>query len=248
MRGPTPKQGPTPPKVPQQEVDLARSHAPSNRRLRNVKRFGAIVGLSAMAIGVLALPALAKTTVVVKRGDTLSGIARKAGLSSWRSIYDANASIVNPDLIFPGQTFVIPSKGDNVAARSLHSTARPVARHSSSHRATSHRSTWRPSTTRSTSHSATPSTSRSTSASSASSASFNGGAWDRIAACESGGNWSINTGNGFYGGLQFTLSSWRAVGGSGLPNQATKATQIAMAQRLQAAQGWGAWPVCSARR
>jgi uncharacterized protein YabE (DUF348 family) len=74
-----------------------------------------------------------------------------------------------------------------------------------------------------------------------------GGVWDKIAACESGGNWSINTGNGFYGGLQFTLSTWHANGGSGMPNQASRAAQIAVAKRVQAAQGWGAWPACTAK-
>jgi hypothetical protein len=74
-----------------------------------------------------------------------------------------------------------------------------------------------------------------------------GTVWDRLAQCESGGNWAINTGNGYYGGLQFSLSSWRAVGGSGYPHQASRETQIAMGQRLQAAQGWGAWPSCSAQ-
>ena len=49
------------------------------------------------------------------------------------------------------------------------------------------------------------------------------GVWDRVAQCESGGNWSINTGNGYYGGLQFSLSTWRAFGGSGMPHQASKA-------------------------
>jgi hypothetical protein len=71
--------------------------------------------------------------------------------------------------------------------------------------------------------------------------------WDRLAMCESTGNWSINTGNGFYGGLQFTLSSWRAVGGSGYPHQASKAEQIQRAEKLLAIQGWGAWPACSAK-
>jgi uncharacterized protein YabE (DUF348 family) len=74
-----------------------------------------------------------------------------------------------------------------------------------------------------------------------------GSVWDKIAACESGGNWSINTGNGFYGGLQFTLSTWRGYGGSGMPNQASRAAQIAVAKRIQAAQGWGAWPACTAK-
>lgn len=72
--------------------------------------------------------------------------------------------------------------------------------------------------------------------------------WDAVAQCESGGNWSINTGNGFYGGLQFTTSTWRAFGGTAYaPNahQATKAQQIAVAQRTLAVQGPGAWPVCS---
>jgi uncharacterized protein YabE (DUF348 family) len=72
-----------------------------------------------------------------------------------------------------------------------------------------------------------------------------GGVWDRLAQCESGGNWSINTGNGFYGGLQFSLGTWRAYGGSGMPNKASKATQISIAQKVQADVGWGAWPACS---
>ncbi len=71
--------------------------------------------------------------------------------------------------------------------------------------------------------------------------------WDRLAQCESGGNWAINTGNGYYGGLQFSASSWAAVGGSGLPHQHSRETQIAMGERLKAAQGWGAWPSCSAK-
>ena len=71
------------------------------------------------------------------------------------------------------------------------------------------------------------------------------GVWDRVAACESGGNWSINTGNGFSGGLQFTPSTWAAYGGQGSPTTASKAEQIRVAQRTLAAQGPGAWPVCS---
>ena len=71
------------------------------------------------------------------------------------------------------------------------------------------------------------------------------GTWDRLAKCESGGDWSINTGNGYYGGLQFSLSSWRAVGGTGYPHQHTRAEQIHRAEMLRARQGWGAWPACS---
>ena len=74
--------------------------------------------------------------------------------------------------------------------------------------------------------------------------------WDAIAQCESGGNWAINTGNGYYGGLQFSASTWRAYGGATYApyaHQATKAQQIAIARRTLNSQGPGAWPVCSKR-
>jgi resuscitation-promoting factor RpfA len=71
--------------------------------------------------------------------------------------------------------------------------------------------------------------------------------WDAVAQCESGGNWSINTGNGYYGGLQFSASTWAAYGGTqyaAQANQAGKAQQIAVAEKVLASQGKGAWPVC----
>src|SRR4051812_28721285 len=71
--------------------------------------------------------------------------------------------------------------------------------------------------------------------------------WDAIARCESGGNWSINTGNGFYGGLQFTKGTWRAYGGSkyaSTANRASRSEQIAIAEKVLRGQGIGAWPVC----
>jgi nucleoid-associated protein YgaU len=74
--------------------------------------------------------------------------------------------------------------------------------------------------------------------------------WDRVAQCESGGNWKINTGNGFYGGVQFAAGTWSAYGGTTYASQAhlaTKAEQIAIARRVLAGQGPGAWPVCSRR-
>jgi len=74
-----------------------------------------------------------------------------------------------------------------------------------------------------------------------------GATWDALAQCESGGNWSINTGNGFYGGLQFTQQSWNGVGMSGSPATATRAQQIEAGERLLAIQGWGAWPACSSK-
>jgi hypothetical protein len=71
--------------------------------------------------------------------------------------------------------------------------------------------------------------------------------WDAVAACESGGNWSTATGNGYYGGLQFTMSTWRSNGGNGSPHQASKDEQIRVANNVLRSQGIGAWPVCGRR-
>ncbi len=71
--------------------------------------------------------------------------------------------------------------------------------------------------------------------------------WDAIAACESGGNWGISTGNGYAGGLQFTPSTWRANGGSGSANGASRDEQIRVAENVLHSQGIGAWPVCGRR-
>ncbi len=71
--------------------------------------------------------------------------------------------------------------------------------------------------------------------------------WDAVAACESGGNWAINTGNGYYGGLQFTMGTWRANGGSGAPHAASRSEQIRVAENVLRTQGIGAWPVCGRR-
>ncbi|MFF9808549.1 transglycosylase family protein [Streptomyces coeruleorubidus] len=71
--------------------------------------------------------------------------------------------------------------------------------------------------------------------------------WDAVAQCESGGNWSINTGNGYYGGLQFSASTWSGYGGTkyaSTADQATKEQQIEIAEKVLASQGKGAWPVC----
>jgi hypothetical protein len=68
--------------------------------------------------------------------------------------------------------------------------------------------------------------------------------WDAVAQCESGGNWSINSGNGFYGGLQFSPATWTANGGTGLPSQAPREEQIRVAENVLRSQGLGAWPSC----
>lgn len=71
--------------------------------------------------------------------------------------------------------------------------------------------------------------------------------WDAVAQCESGGDWSINTGNGYYGGLQFVPATWTANGGTGSPSRASRAEQIRVAENTLRSQGIRAWPVCGAR-
>jgi len=68
--------------------------------------------------------------------------------------------------------------------------------------------------------------------------------WDAVAACESGGNWAINTGNGYYGGLQFTMGTWHSNGGAGSPHAASREEQIRVAENVLQSQGIGAWPSC----
>ena len=108
-----------------------------------------------------------------------------------------------------------------------------------------------PTSSSSSSSDSSSSSSDSSESSSASQASApTSGVWQRLAQCESGGNWSINTGNGYYGGLQFNPNTWAAMGGTQyapLPHQATPAEQIAVATKLQAAAGWGQWPHCSSQ-
>jgi Transglycosylase-like domain/LysM domain len=234
---------------------LARSHArKSGHHLGRTARLSAVLGLSAaVLVSAFALPARAeavpavqrgKTKIVavaksdkrgrskyvVKSGDNLVKVAKAAKLSSWRPVYDLNKSIKHPDLIYPGQKLVIPAKGEKVKHRPLPAPA--VYRIPSQERApapaTTASSTQRSSTQRS-------------------SVTVGGSVWDRLARCESGGNWGTNTGNGYSGGLQFTPGTWRANGGSGSAHNASRSEQIRVAQRVQASQGWGAWPACSSR-
>lgn len=158
--------------------------------------------------------------VVVAPGDSLSKIAT-AHQTTYIRLFDANTQIQDPDVIHPGDNIRIPDPSEQLASRPLPANvlAPPVA-------ATAARKTTpRPAAA------AVPS----------------GGVWDRLAQCESGGNWAINTGNGYYGGLQFSLATWRGVGGSGLPSDASREEQIARGQALQARSGWGQWPECSAK-
>jgi LysM repeat protein len=166
-------------------------------------------------------------SVVVKSGDTLDGIA-KGHSTTYLRLYYANKSIENPDLIYPGDKIRIPAEDEKLKKRSLPGN-QPANQQYQPAAATS----------------APQVSAQPRQAEPAPAPTVSGGVWDRLAQCESGGNWSINTGNGYYGGLQFSLSSWQAVGGQGYPHQASKSEQIARAEQLLAIQGWGAWPACS---
>ncbi len=235
---------------------LASSVRPSTSRLRA----GATV--TALAVGMTAaLPATALAKAGSHRvdpGDSLSLLAQEHGIggaSGWRRIFDANPKLDDPDLIQPGQVLRIPGKGERVRRRSLPRPApapertareREVRYVAPSHAHAPEPAKSAPAATRPSSSSSSSLSSTSSSSSSSSSSSVDG-VWSRLAACESGGNWSTNTGNGYYGGLQFSLSTWRNLGGSGYPHEASAATQIAMGEKLRASSGWGAWPSCSAK-
>jgi LysM repeat protein len=155
--------------------------------------------------------------VTVQPGEYLEKLANNNQTTALRLFY-ANTDIVNPDLIYPDQKLRIPSADEALTPREV-----PVNKQVP-----------------------VPTAAESTKAA-ANYAPSDGSVWDRLAACESGGNWAINTGNGFYGGLQFTLSSWQSVGGSGYPNEASREEQISRGQMLQSRSGWGNWPACSAK-
>lgn len=174
-------------------------------------------------------PAPEQKVLTVVPGDYLTKLANANNVTIQR-LYDANTDIQDPDLIFPGQQFRVPDPNEQLAHREMPANA--VATQAANAETSAAVSTKR-----------TTSTPRTTAASVS-----DGGVWDRLAACESGGNWSINTGNGYYGGLQFTQSTWNAYGGQAYAARADLASrdaQIAVASKVQAGQGWGAWPACS---
>lgn len=167
--------------------------------------------------------------VVVNPGDTLSKIAT-AHQTTYPRLFDANTKIKDPDLIYPGDTLRIPRPDEVLESRAVvvSSPSPTVAATKPKQKNVAAQQKPKPQPA--------PTPTATTN---------NASVWDRLAQCESGGNWSINTGNGYYGGLQFSLASWKGVGGTGLPSQASKSEQIARGEKLQAKQGWGAWPACT---
>lgn len=171
----------------------------------------------------------APIVITVKPGDHLSGLAAANNMTAQR-LYDANPSLENPDRIFPGNQLRVPTADEALTSRPLPVPAPVAAPQPVANQAAPKASAY-----------STP-----TPAAPPASAVTDGSIWDKLAMCESTGNWSINNGNGYYGGLQFTLASWAAVGGTGLPSDASREEQILRGQILQARGGWGNWPACTA--
>jgi Transglycosylase-like domain/LysM domain len=172
----------------------------------------------------------------VQQGDSLSAIAAHTygKAADWPAVWWFNRhQVANPNLITAGQRLRLPASGQVPAwmaraAQAAIPAPPPVPAAVSIPQASP--------------PAAAP-------VSTAAPASSGGANWSAIAACESGGNWSASTGNGFYGGLQFTEQTWLGYGGgqyASSANQATKAQQIAVAERVLAGQGIGAWPTCGA--
>lgn len=180
---------------------------------------------AAATVAVLALGATAAfaETYEVESGDTLTSIADQLdGVDDWQDLADANDhKLDDPNLILPGQILVLPGSDAEVAA-----TAE---------------------TTDDATGDAPDAATSEPGSQPATGGSVDVATWDRLAECESNGNWSINTGNGYYGGLQFAQSSWEWVGGSGSPHEASKQEQIDRAEILLDRQGWNAWPACSSQ-
>ena len=205
-------------------------------RTRTIRRAAAAAAVASMGLvgfgGIAGAqePAAPSTPYTVQPGDTLSRIAP----DNWREVAAGNG-IGNPDLILVGQVIDLSLTAPAPAYT-------PTQSRSSSSGESSGGSSSR---------SQAASSSSSSQAASSSSSSGSGGStgdgsvWDQLAQCESGGDWGISTGNGYYGGLQFSQGSWNAAGGSGNPANASRDEQIRVAENLQNQQGWGAWPACS---
>jgi nucleoid-associated protein YgaU len=202
----------------------------------------AVSGLvkSLIAVTVTLNPAAAHGpgSYTIRPGDTLSAIAARAygSAAGWPAIWGANRrQVPDPDMITAGQRLALPSSHQVPpwlarAALAAAAAARPAPAAPAG--------------------AAPADPAAAAQASSPAPASSGGVNWSAIAACESGGNWAASTGNGFYGGLQFTEQTWLANGGgryASSANLATPAQQVAVAQNVLASQGIGAWPACGAR-
>jgi Transglycosylase-like domain/LysM domain len=201
----------------------------------------AVAGLvkSLIAVTVTLNPAAAHGpgSYTVRPEGTLSAIAARpdGSAAGWPAIWRANRrQVPDPDMITTGQQPALPRSYQVPPWLARAALAAAAARPA-------------PAAPAGTAPAAPAASAQASSPAPASSGGVN---WSAIAACESGGNWAASTGNGFYGGLQFTEQTWLANGGgryASSANLATPAQQIAVAQNVLASQGIGAWPVCGAR-
>jgi LysM repeat protein len=177
----------------------------------------------------------------VHQGDTLSAIAASSygNSADWAAVWWVNRHQVrNPNVLLVGQRLRLPASGHVTAA---------IARAAQAAIPAPPPPPPSPASTTPVSYSQPDPSTAAPVSTSAPAPSAAGANWNAIAACESGGNWGINTGNGFYGGLQFTQQTWLGYGGGQYApsaNLATPSEQIAVGQRVLAGQGIGAWPVC----
>lgn len=177
--------------------------------------------------------------VTINPGDTLEAVANAHGTTYVR-IFNANPHIANPDVINAGDTVRIPADSEELPDRFGEMQAQAAALQAQALAAQEAQYVQPVQYTEQPAYEPVQPA--------APVAHVDGGVWDTIAQCESGGNWSIDTGNGYSGGLQFAPGTWAAYGdGSASAAAASKEAQIAAAERVLAAQGWGAWPACSAQ-
>jgi len=202
-----------------------------------------VVAKIMMAVTISLHPAAhhAPASYTVHQGDTLSAIAAHSygNSADWPAVWWVNRhQVSNPNVLLVGQRLRLPASG-HVTAAMAHAAQAAIPAPPPPPPS--------PASTTPVSDSQ-PAPSAGAPVSTPAPASSAGGAdWNAIAACESGGNWSINTGNGFYGGLQFTQQTWLGYGGGQYApsaNLATPSEQISVGQRVLAGQGIGAWPVC----
>lgn len=197
-----------------------------------------VAGAIALFGGASAQAQAKSETVTVNPGDTLSAIADAHG-TTYPRIFNANESVQNPDVINPGQELRIPADDEQLADRALPTPAPAAVAYSAPVAASGYTPT-------NNTYAAPQQV-----ATQAAPAAAGGSVWDQLAQCESSGNWSINSGNGYSGGLQFVQSTWAANGGTSYApsaSQATRDQQIAVAENIRAASGnYSAWPACSAK-
>lgn len=197
----------------------------------------AIAGAIAL-FGGSSVHAESQKTVTLNPGDTLDAVAMANG-SDYIRVFNANPQIANPNVVNAGDQVRVPAADeqlpDRYSAFVAASTPAPVQQvaYTAPQQTYYQQPVYQQ---RAAAPVATPAPAQ------------GGGVWDQIAQCESGGNWNINTGNGYSGGLQFAPGTWAKYGdGSASAAGASKEAQIAAAEKVLAAQGWGAWPSCSAK-